>query len=238
MTFSSPCCESCSTSRRYLGSRPAWWMPMPARIRRESSLPYGLSKREVAERRGDLVALGAGRDGDAGQALRQLGRLALREADHVDRRLPRPRAGPPPSRAAASRGTRSRAAPGARSECDQRDRAARALPRGRSGSRACRRASPTSAGTSVSAARSSGTCQAKPRSGRRRSGTRRAPRRAPAASAPRRSAMLASTSAVQQTIGAAGLMLASPVSMPTFSAPKASHSAKNFSETSALIGEV
>ena len=50
--------------------------------------------------------------------------------------------------------------------------------------------------------------------------------------------MLASTSAVQQTIGAAQLMLASPVSMPTFSAPKTSHSAKNFSFTSALIGAV
>ena len=58
------------------------------------------------------------------------------------------------------------------------------------------------------------------------------------ASAPSRSAMLASTSAVQQTIGALALTAASPVSMPTFSAPKTSMSAKNFSETSALIGAV
>ena len=50
--------------------------------------------------------------------------------------------------------------------------------------------------------------------------------------------MLASTSAVQQMIGAPLLTDASPVSMPTFSAPKVSHSAKNFSETSALIGAV
>ena len=50
--------------------------------------------------------------------------------------------------------------------------------------------------------------------------------------------MFASTSAVQQTIGAPGLMLASPVSMPTSAGEKALHSAKNFSETSALIGEV
>ncbi len=50
--------------------------------------------------------------------------------------------------------------------------------------------------------------------------------------------MLASTSAVQQMIGASGLTLASPVSMPTFSAPKVSQSAKNFSDTSALIGAV
>ena len=50
--------------------------------------------------------------------------------------------------------------------------------------------------------------------------------------------MFASTSEVQHTIGAAELMLASPVSMPTFSAPKSAHSAKNFSDTSALMGEV
>jgi hypothetical protein len=49
---------------------------------------------------------------------------------------------------------------------------------------------------------------------------------------------LASTSAVQQTMGAPALMAASPVSMPTFSGPKASHRAKNFSFTSALMGQV
>ena len=56
--------------------------------------------------------------------------------------------------------------------------------------------------------------------------------------APSRSAMLASTSAVQQMIGASALTDASPVIIPTFSAPKISHRAKNFSETSALIGAV
>ena len=56
--------------------------------------------------------------------------------------------------------------------------------------------------------------------------------------APSRSAMFASTSAVQQMIGAPLLTDASPVSMPTFSAPNVSHSAKNFSDTSALIGAV
>ena len=50
--------------------------------------------------------------------------------------------------------------------------------------------------------------------------------------------MLASTSAVQQMIGASALTDASPVSMPTLSAPSSSHSAKNFSLTSALIGAV
>ena len=37
---------------------------------------------------------------------------------------------------------------------------------------------------------------------------------------------------------ARGLTAASPVSMPTFAAPKTPHSAKNFSLTSALIGAV
>ena len=48
--------------------------------------------------------------------------------------------------------------------------------------------------------------------------------------------MLASTSVVQHTIGASRLMLASPVSMPTRSAPNSSHQAKNFSDTSAFTG--
>ena len=50
--------------------------------------------------------------------------------------------------------------------------------------------------------------------------------------------MLDSTSAVQQTTGAPGLMLASPVSIPTRSAPKVLQRAKNFSEARALIGLV
>ena len=55
---------------------------------------------------------------------------------------------------------------------------------------------------------------------------------------PSRRAMLARTSAVAAMIGASGLTEASPVSMPTFFAPNASQSAKNFSDTSALIGAV
>ena len=50
--------------------------------------------------------------------------------------------------------------------------------------------------------------------------------------------MLASTSAVHAMIGASAFTDASPVSIPTSSAPNASHSAKNFSLTSALIGAV
>ena len=58
------------------------------------------------------------------------------------------------------------------------------------------------------------------------------------ASSRSRRAWLASTSAVAQMIGAPGLTAASPVSMPTCSAPKISTSAKNFSLTRALIGAV
>ena len=50
--------------------------------------------------------------------------------------------------------------------------------------------------------------------------------------------MLARISAVQQMIGAFSFTAASPVSIPTFSAPKVSMSWKNFSLTSALIGAV
>ena len=55
---------------------------------------------------------------------------------------------------------------------------------------------------------------------------------------PSRSAMLASTSAVQQMIGASAFTVASPVSMPTSEGPKISQRAKNFSLTRALIGAV
>ncbi len=50
--------------------------------------------------------------------------------------------------------------------------------------------------------------------------------------------MFATISAVAQTIGACGFTDASPVSIPTFSAPNTVHSAKNFSLTRALIGAV
>ena len=50
--------------------------------------------------------------------------------------------------------------------------------------------------------------------------------------------MLATISAVAAMIGAFEFTDASPVIMPTFSAPKISQSAKNFSLTSALIGAV
>ena len=58
------------------------------------------------------------------------------------------------------------------------------------------------------------------------------------ASLPSRSAIEASTSAVQQMTGASAFTEASPVSMPTFSVPKILHRSKNFSYTSALIGAV
>jgi hypothetical protein len=57
-------------------------------------------------------------------------------------------------------------------------------------------------------------------------------------STPSRSAICDSTSAVQQMIGAVSFTVASPVIIPTHSAPNASQSWKNFSLTSALIGAV
>ena len=50
--------------------------------------------------------------------------------------------------------------------------------------------------------------------------------------------MLATISAVAAMIGALPLTVASPVIIPTFSGPKISQRAKNFSLTRALIGAV
>ena len=58
------------------------------------------------------------------------------------------------------------------------------------------------------------------------------------ASLPSRRAQLARISAVAQMIGAWGLTAASPVIIPTRSAPNASQRAKNFSLTSAFSGAV
>ncbi len=58
------------------------------------------------------------------------------------------------------------------------------------------------------------------------------------ASAPWRRARFARISAVQQMIGASEFTELSPVTMPTFCAPKMSTSWKNFSLTSALMGAV
>ncbi len=45
MTLSRPACASCSTSRRYLGSIPAWCTPMPCRTSRDSVVPKAVEKR-------------------------------------------------------------------------------------------------------------------------------------------------------------------------------------------------
>ncbi len=56
--------------------------------------------------------------------------------------------------------------------------------------------------------------------------------------APSRNARFATISAVAQMIGADEFTDASPVIIPTLSAPNTSHNAKNFSLTSALMGAV
>ena len=43
---------------------------------------------------------------------------------------------------------------------------------------------------------------------------------------------------MQHTMGASWFTAESPVTMPTFSAPKISQRSKNFSDTSALMGAV
>ncbi len=47
MTLSSPACASSSTSRRYLGSMPAWCTPMPCRTSRDSVLPKPAVNRKL-----------------------------------------------------------------------------------------------------------------------------------------------------------------------------------------------
>ena len=46
MTLSRPAWASCSTSRRYLGSIPAWWTPMPCRTSRDSVVPKAEENRK------------------------------------------------------------------------------------------------------------------------------------------------------------------------------------------------
>jgi len=82
------------------------------------------------------------------------------------------------------------------------------------------------------------TCQAQPRSGSAMKWNSSITTWSTRAPLPSRSARFARISAVQHTIGASGFTAASPVTMPTRSAPNTSHSAKNFSLTSALIGAV
>ena len=45
MTLSSPRCASCSTRRRYFGSIPAWWTPIPWRTSRLRVRPKPAEKR-------------------------------------------------------------------------------------------------------------------------------------------------------------------------------------------------
>ncbi len=87
MTFSSPAWASCSTSRRYFGSMPAWWTPIPCRTSRLRVLPKPGGEAEAGDELGNLVLFLAGADVDAHQVLRAVDRLDLAEVDHVDRDL-------------------------------------------------------------------------------------------------------------------------------------------------------
>ncbi len=85
---------------------------------------------------------------------------------------------------------------------------------------------------------SSGICQARPRSGSEKKWNSSAATLEMSAPSPSARARLARISAVQQTMGASGLICTSPVSMPTRSRPKRSTRSKNFSDTRALMGAV
>ena len=82
-----PGCASCSTSTRYFGSSPAWCRPMPCRSHLRMSAPYGLLKSKPAIRVGDLGLLLPGADLQAGEVLRAARRVRLREVDDVGGRL-------------------------------------------------------------------------------------------------------------------------------------------------------
>ena len=93
MTLSSPAWASCSTSRRYFGSIPAWCTPMPWRTRRESCLPKPVANRKPPITSAIVALLAAG-DVDADQRLRPLERRGLGEVHDVDRGLVGGRAAP------------------------------------------------------------------------------------------------------------------------------------------------
>ena len=46
MTLSRPVCDSRSTRRRYFGSMPAWWTPMPWRTSFDRTRPKDVVKRK------------------------------------------------------------------------------------------------------------------------------------------------------------------------------------------------
>ena len=164
MTLSSPACASFSTSRRYLGSIPAWCTPMPCRTRRESVLPKPAAKRKPADQLRDPVLLLPGAHVRAHQRLRLLERGGLGEVHHVDGRLVGGRGAPRASRAAAGRGRRRSSGTGRSAFVITA--VGRPVRRVRSFSK--RVTSPSVADIRTNCAlgsSSSGTCQAQPRSG-------------------------------------------------------------------------
>ena len=90
MTSSSPACASVSTRRRYFGSIPAWWTPMPARSSLARVLPKPAPNRKPPMNR--LRASRFARPQPARPARQQRGRVldgrGLGEVDDVDGSLP------------------------------------------------------------------------------------------------------------------------------------------------------
>ena len=166
MTFSRPAWASCSTSRRYLGSIPAWWTPIPCRTSRDSVRPNPAVKRKPPI--GSAIASRSARGCrrlTLDQRLGPLERRGLGEVHDVEGRLARSRAAPRASRAAASARSRRCSGTGRSADRDHRGRPAGAPGQVLARSRRRRRAWPTSARTGRRGSSSSGTCHAQPRSG-------------------------------------------------------------------------
>jgi hypothetical protein len=236
MTLSSPACANRSTRRRYLGSIPAWWTPMPWRTNLASVLPNPAAKRNpptssaissfsarvsrltlisdcarsTADGLGEVHDVHRGLVGGQ-QLLEHLGERRHPEVVHEG--------------------------DGAGGRADHGDGPAGAL-----GQVSVNRVtSPSVADISTnwaSGSSSSGTCQAQPR-GR----VGEVVELVHDDLADVGVAALPQGEVGEDLRGAAddrgvGVDLASPVSMPTLSAPKVADRSKNFSDTRALMGAV
>ena len=235
-TCSSPACASRSTSLRYRGSIPAWCTPTPERRIRLSSGPNTLSKRVPEISR--AMASRCGRSATDRLTRSCASSLASRWEKCTTYTGPRPCCSS--SRSASCIG---------RSEysyCSGTGRSSELTTVSSRPERAgifCSNAdvSPRVADMSsswVCGMHSRGSCQARPREGSEKKWNSSITTCSTDACAPSHMAMFARISAVAHVMGAPRLMETSPVIIATFSAPKISQSSKNFSETSALMGEV
>ena len=192
---------------------------MPCRTSRDSVRPKPAVNRKPPIASAIASFSARVRDVDARERLRALERGGLGEVDDVDRRLAGRAAAPRASRAAASCAYEKYSGTGPLGVADHGRRPAGAPGQVLREARRRRRASPTSAGTAPAAAPAA--APARPSPGRVGVVVELVHHDLADVGArpPRAGPWLARTSAVQQMIGASGFTAASPVSMPTLSAP-------------------